>query len=101
MRPEGGAGIRRDSVHRFRVTLVEQLFHDQGFEILVEAPQDHQYDDLELVQRNRIVVKHHCMFDDQFAETGRDDARRFKKDDETQTLGAEPKVLLGGIHPLR
>jgi hypothetical protein len=76
------------------VAAVEQLFDNQRLEILFVTPENHQDDDLELAERDMIVVEDIARSIDQLAQGGRDQVGCFEKGDETQAVDAELALLL-------
>jgi len=77
-----------------RVTVIQQLLDYQRFDVLFLAPEHHQYNDLELGQRNRFVAKKHGSLDRQFTQGRTQKTGRLKRSDETQAVTAQLALLL-------
>ena len=93
----GRAGVARASVDQALFRGDEEFVEDQRVGLFAQAPEDHQHDDLQVVQFHRSVADGGGPVDHHLAHRRRQHAGRFEKADEADGFVAEQVALGVGI----
>jgi hypothetical protein len=79
----------------------EQLVEDQRVGLLAQAPEDHQHDDLQVFEVDRVRADRGGAVDHHLAHRRRQHAGRLEEADEADRLLAQQVMLGGGVHAHR